>query len=263
MSKYNKDLVCSKITNRHIGSKIIFLDEVDSTNKYALSIIDQKPCVSGTVVVADSQYAGKGRLDRSWYSPKGVNLYLSVILIPDIKTEEVNILTFVSSVATVNTLLEYGLSPEIKWPNDVQVNRKKISGVLTEINMEGNKPGHVVVGIGINLNVDIDSLSEGDVDNLATSVYIEQGKKVNRNEFLIKLLNNLDECYECYIKHGKEFIYNLWESKWNGKGKTVSVNTEDDQFTGRCVGLDKDGFMLVHNQNDETVRIVSGDVVYI
>ncbi|NIU88210.1 MAG: biotin--[acetyl-CoA-carboxylase] ligase, partial [Nitrosopumilaceae archaeon] len=103
MSKYNKDLIYSKITNHHIGSKLIILDEVDSTNKYALSLLGNKPCVSGTVVVADSQYAGKGRLDRSWYSPKGVNLYLSVILMPGIKTEEVNILTFISSVATVNT----------------------------------------------------------------------------------------------------------------------------------------------------------------
>ena len=259
MYKYDKDYISSNITQKHIGTNLILLDEVDSTNKYALNLTEN-PDIGGTVIVADVQRAGKGRLERSWYSPKGVNLYMSLILKPGIESEEINILTFISSVATVNTLADYGIDSEIKWPNDVLIDKKKVSGVLTEINMHKNKLEYVVVGIGVNLNVDAASLKMSGLEDIATSVCIEQNEQVNRNEFLIKLLNNLDNCYESFLTFGKQHIYNEWTYRWKGKGKTVSVSTENEQFEGKCVGLDENGFMIVKKYSGETIKIITGDV---
>ncbi|NIP37692.1 MAG: biotin--[acetyl-CoA-carboxylase] ligase [Candidatus Dadabacteria bacterium] len=259
MYKLDKDLVFSNLTKNHIGRKLIILEEVDSTNDYAMKLVNEK-YVSGSVVIADIQYAGKGRLERKWHSPRGLNLYMSFILSPRIKAAEVNILTFISSIATVDTLAKYSIQSEIKWPNDVLINAKKVSGVLTEINMVKNKLEHVVAGIGVNLNMDSDALLSSGLSEIATSVYIENGKPVNRNEFLITLLNNLDVFYDNFMKLGKEYIYNQWSSRWYSRDKPVRVVMDNEQFDAICKGLDKEGFMIVQRDSGQTVKIVSADV---
>jgi BirA family biotin operon repressor/biotin-[acetyl-CoA-carboxylase] ligase len=259
MYKYEKSLVTKNIIKKHVGKKLIFLNEVDSTNNYAQRLAKEGE-IQGSVVVCDHQHAGKGRLDRKWFSPRGLNLYLSFILRPDIKIEDVNVFTFITSIATVNTLYEYGINSDIKWPNDVLINRKKVSGVLTELNISNNKLEYVVVGVGVNLNIHAAGLEGNKLLDTATSVYIEKGETVDRNQFLIKFLNNLDYCYDDYILRGKEYIYKQWTCRWDGKDKIVRVSMDKETFEAKCIGLDDKGYMIVEKHSGEMIKIVSGDV---
>lgn len=259
MYKYKKSLIAKKLTKNHIGKKLLFLDRVDSTNKYAQRLA-KSGVEEGLVVISDHQHAGKGRLDRSWFSPKGLNLYLSYILKPDIEIEDVNIFTFISSVAIVNTLSEYDINSDIKWPNDVLINQKKVSGVLTELNIGDDRVEYVVVGVGVNLNIDTAELDSNNLLDIATSVYIESGKKVDRNQFLIKMLNNTDKCYDNYLCLGKEYIYDKWSSMWKGQDRTARVSLDNETFEARCIGLDDKGYMIVEREKGKRLKVVSGDV---
>ena len=259
MYKYKKSLVAKNLAKKHVGKKLIFLDEVDSTNKYAERLAKGGE-MQGTVVVSDYQHDGKGRLDRKWFSPRGLNLYLSFILRPNIKVEDVNVFTFISSIATVNTLSEYDINSDIKWPNDVLINGKKVCGVLTELNIANSELEYVVVGVGVNLNIDAACLDDNKLLDTATSVCIEKGKIVNRNQFLVKFLNNLDYCYDNFICLGKEYIYKKWTDRWDGKDKIVRVDLDSDTFEARCIGLDDKGYMIVEKHSGERLKIVSGDV---
>nr|NIT12862.1 biotin--[acetyl-CoA-carboxylase] ligase [Candidatus Dadabacteria bacterium] len=212
------------------------------------------------VVVSDYQHTGRGRLDRRWVSPPASNIYMSCVLEPRIKIEEVNIFTFISSLATVNTLLEYEISSYIKWPNDVLIGGKKVCGVLTELNIHDDKLKSVVVGVGVNLNMDSKALESHDLAAVATSVYIESGKEVDRNQFLIKMLNNLDECYDKYSTEGKEYIIEKWTDRWSGKDRNASVSLDGQNFTARCVCIDDNGYLVVEKPSGQKITVVSGDV---
>jgi len=262
MNKYEKSLVIRNLVKKHIGKKLVFLNDVDSTNNYAEKLAKDGE-KEGCVVISDNQYAGKGRLDRQWVSPHGVNVYLSLILRPDIPIEDVNVLTFISSIATVNTLSEYNLNSGIKWPNDVLINQKKVSGVLTEINIADGKLEFVVVGVGVNLNIKAVDFNNNNLLDIATSIYIEKGETIDRNQFLIKFLNNLDCCYDNFINLGKKYIYNQWTDRWNGKDKMANVYLDKETFEAKCVGLDENGYMIVEKYSGERVKIVSGDVYVI
>jgi len=140
------------------------------------------------------------------------------------------------------------------------INGKKVCGVLTEINIAKSELEYVVVGVGVNLNIQASGLDGNDLLSTATSVCIEKGKTVDRNQFLVKFLNNLDYCYDNFICLGKEYIYNQWTDRWDGKDKIVRVNLDSDTFEARCIGLDDKGYMIVQKPSGERLKIVSGDV---
>lgn len=177
------------------------LDEIDSTSTYArknLADLDDFEVVS-----ADTQTSGHGQFERGWYcsAKNGGNIYVSIVLKPS-NIEHLNELTRYASFKTAQTLEEYGVKPTFKYPNDVLINGKKISGILAESVFLGNDFKGVIVGIGVNLNLDEDQIKNIDIP--ATSLYIETGASINKNEFLNKLLDNFKNDWEDFLLNGNK-----------------------------------------------------------
>lgn len=257
------NLIKSSIQTDLIGSEIIYFDEIESTNEYAKELAEHGD-LEGTLIIADHQKTGRGRLDRKWYSPRNVNLYFSIILRPKINVRDVNILTLISSISTVDTISEYGIKPYIKWPNDVVVNGRKISGVLTEINTKKETVDYVVVGVGINLNLTRKDLGEQEnLSEIATSMYIESGSLIDRNRFLINFIDNIDSTYVEYTENGKDIIVQKWMERWNGLNRKVIVRLDNESFFAKCKGLDESGYLVVEKPNGDKYTVYSGDVMII
>ncbi len=181
--------------------KILHLDEIDSTSVYARKNLQKLNDFE--VISADIQTLGHGQFERKWYSSNknGGNIYISIVLKPQ-NIEHLNELTRYASFKTAQTLEEYGLKPKFKYPNDILINGKKISGILAESVFSGNEFKGVVVGIGTNLNLDENEVKNIDIP--ATSVYIETGLQTDKNVFLNKLLNNFKNDWEDFLINGNK-----------------------------------------------------------
>jgi BirA family biotin operon repressor/biotin-[acetyl-CoA-carboxylase] ligase len=199
-----------------IGSKIHLFEEVESTNdiakRFALEGGEE-----GTVIISDSQSRGKGRDGHSWLSPKGMGIYLSVILKPNIPPTDVSQLTIVAGVATAQAIQDVShISISIKLPNDLMIRGKKLGGILLETSSTGNTLNYVIIGIGINVNTDVSSFPQG-VRSIATSIKEEKGVSLKRIRLIQRLLERLDEWYKIYISGGMEDIMKVWSEFVNRK----------------------------------------------
>ncbi len=195
--------------------EIFVYDTLDSTNTRAMLLASQgEP--EGTVVVADSQTGGKGRFGRSWISPPGVNLYMSVILRPPVPAGKAWVLTFLGALAVIGAIERLtGLRARGKWPNDVFLKGKKTAGVLAETSSgSGGIINYLVLGIGVNLNLEVQELPE-DLRSIATSVTAHYGRTINRSLFAAELINRLDDMYADFLLKGPGHIIESWKDKSN------------------------------------------------
>ena len=240
------------------GRKIIHRENVDSTNLFAFKLaLSGEP--EGTCVIAESQGTGKGRLGRKWFSPAGKNLYISVILRPDIHPSSVYPVTFLSSLAVYDTIGELsGIRPSLKWPNDVLINGKKVCGTLIELSTEADMVRFVVVGIGFNINMQYGEIDE-DIQKKATSLSIETKKVYERALVCGILLNHLEKHYRYFRQHGAQGTCRVWEERAAIKGKTLEINQMGESYKGIVEGIDRDGAMLL-NVDGEVKKIIAGDV---
>ncbi|HOS59245.1 MAG TPA: biotin--[acetyl-CoA-carboxylase] ligase [Syntrophorhabdaceae bacterium] len=240
--------------------EIIYKETIDSTNTYAFKLaLTGKP--EGTCIVAESQKSGKGRLNRTWFSPAYQNIYLSVILRPPVHPSKVYPITFLSSLAVHDTVKDLtGLPPTLKWPNDVLINGKKVCGTLLEISTEADMVSFVIIGIGFNINMDAQHTDES-IKDKATSLYMETGKTYNRTYVCAVLLSMLERYYSVFLEKGEREICNIWESKALIKGKYIEINQMTEVFRGISEGIDIDGAMLL-NINGEVKKIIAGDVLF-
>lgn len=242
-----------------IGRRIEAFAQLDSTNLRAAVLADDG-AAEGTVIVAEEQSAGKGRLGRRWSSPAGVNLYLSIILRPPIVPQEAVMLTFLSSLAVARTIeSESGLRPTVKWPNDVLLNGGKIAGLLNEMNAETERINHVILGIGVNLNMQRDQFPP-DLRYPATSLALELGRPVDRVTFCRALLCEIDRLYRDYLQSGGEAVRDGWLMYFHLAGQTVEVTLPDRTVRGVVQGLDSDGALLLQHADGHRERILAGDV---
>jgi BirA family biotin operon repressor/biotin-[acetyl-CoA-carboxylase] ligase len=256
-------LVASDIENglncRLIGQKVISFTETDSTNVQARRIAEEGG-IEGTVVVADQQNSGRGRLGRRWESPSGVNLYCSILLRPQIPVQQAPQLTFLSAVTVVETLKEVcQLTAEVKWPNDILVNGAKISGLLNEMSAETEQIHFVILGVGINLNMTASQFPDG-LNYPATSVLLETGKPVDRLVFLRAFLQRLDLYYAEFLQEGFAPIRDRWENLCNLINVQVEVDQGSHHCCGTVVGLDSDGALRLQLEDGKVERILAGDV---
>ncbi len=241
-----------------MGKKIIHRDVVDSTNtlafKLALAGEDE-----GTCVVAESQERGKGRLGRKWCSPIEKNIYLSIIVRPPIHPAVVYPVTFLSSLAVYDTIEETtGEKPVLKWPNDVLMHGKKLCGTLLELSTEADMVRFVIIGIGFNVNMDIDDMDE-EIRQKASSLSMETKKIYARVPLCGMLLNNLEKYYLLFRNKGEEEICRIWEERAAIKGKYMEINQMEESYRGICEGLSRDGAILL-NIDGRTQKIIAGDV---
>jgi BirA family biotin operon repressor/biotin-[acetyl-CoA-carboxylase] ligase len=244
---------------KRIGSEIICFSEIESTNTAAFHLAEEG-AEEGTVIIAETQSHGKGRLGRHWESPEGVNLYCSVVLRPPLPPQNAPQLTFLSAVAVAQAVENFtGLHPLIKWPNDILVNGKKVAGLLNEMSAETDQINFVIMGIGVNINMQVDQFP----DHLrypATSLVIEAGAKISRRGFTRSLIVSLDLLYANFLNHGFSRIREEWISRSALTGRKVRVCTESGDEFGTAAGIDEDGAFLIRSREGKTHRILSGDV---
>jgi BirA family transcriptional regulator, biotin operon repressor / biotin---[acetyl-CoA-carboxylase] ligase len=240
-----------------IGKEIVYRDTVDSTNALAFQLA-LSGCQDGTCVIAESQSAGKGRLQRHWCSPHAKNLYVSIVLRPEVHPSRIYPLSFISSLAVFDALASLGVKPRLKWPNDVLVGSKKVCGTLIELSTEADRVRFVVIGIGLNINMDSGDM-EPAVAGIATSLFLETKKRFERAPICGILLNGLEKYYDLAGQLGMEEVCRLWEERAEVKGTYMEVRQMDRVYRGISEGIDKDGALLL-NENGNVTRVIAGDV---
>nr|WP_320116597.1 biotin--[acetyl-CoA-carboxylase] ligase [uncultured Desulfuromonas sp.] len=251
--------VQSGLETRSIGQRVEYFTETDSTNLRAMELAEQG-AEEGTVVIADCQNGGRGRMGRRWTSPAGVNLYTSILLRPMIAPIQAAQLTFLSAVATARAFETVaGIDVQVKWPNDILVNGCKIAGLLNELSAETEGIHHVVLGIGANLNMTREQFPD-DLRRPATSVVLETGRPVSRIAFAQELYRQLDALYPLYQQQGFVPIRLAWEALFYLQGRKVQVDCGADVFTGMVAGLAEDGALLLDLEQGGQQVIYAGDV---
>jgi len=249
------------LETKWIGKKIHFFEAVDSTNTKAYEFA-LRGAREGEVVIAESQKKGRGRLGREWFSPPFSNLYLSVILRPKIPPHQASLITLMAAVATAEALRKFsGLDPRIKWPNDVLLNDRKVAGLLNEIHSEADRIHFVILGIGINLNMD-ESMVSKEIRSRATSLKKEMGQTISRKEFLKTLLEELETWYEVFLEEGGTIILEAWRDRAQIQGKQVNVTSFGETLRGVAIDVDADGALILETETGERKRVVAGDVEY-
>jgi BirA family biotin operon repressor/biotin-[acetyl-CoA-carboxylase] ligase len=244
---------------KRFGKRLFFLHEAGSTNDVAKELANYG-AEEGTVVIAETQTAGRGRLKRKWFSPKG-GLYFSIVLRPELSAEEAVKLVFVAGLAVANVLDEaYGLKVETKWPNDVLVNGKKICGVLCEMGTIGEKVNYAIIGTGINANVETEKELPKSLRALATSLESELGKKVKLEELFRVLLERLECVYEQFLKEGFNPILERWKSYAGFLGKQVAVAGDTESFCGLALDVDSEGALVLRLDDGIVKRVFVGDL---
>lgn len=238
---------------------IIELEEVNSTNLYAKENLDRLE--DKTVIIAKAQTCGRGRFDRKWIDLGEGNLFMTIVLKPSNSFEEVySNLTQYLSVTLALVLEEYGLSPKIKWPNDVMVNGGKISGILSETVMQGSKFKGLVLGIGVNLNADKKDLKQIK-ERVATALNIELERKyIDKNLFTEKLLHEFFKNYEEFLKQGFVMIKKYYIEKCNFLGREISVQVFNKKKTGIAKEINNFGELILENKNEEFI-LTMGDIL--
>lgn len=253
------DKIQEKLQTKKIGKKILYLHKTGSTNDIAKKLANYG-AYEGTIVIAETQTAGRGRLDRKWFSPKG-GLYFSVILRPKITVKESVKLVFVAGLAVAEVLHEkYRLQVETKWPNDVLVKGRKVCGILSEMKTRGEKVDYVVIGIGINANVDVKKEFPEELKTNATSVENELGRKVMLEELFRLLLEKFENIYEQFTREGFTQVLERWKKYASFLGKNVEVIGEIRRLRGLAIDVDDDGTLVLKLENGTVKHMFSGDV---
>ena len=233
-------------------------DLVDSTNRWANDLA-KEGAFEGTVCVANAQTAGRGRRGRSWVSPAGESIYMSMILRPKISPEKASMLTLVMGLSVVQACRQlYDVDAQIKWPNDMVIHGKKVCGILTEMNLDGAKIGHVIVGTGINVN---QKLFENEIQNTATSLALELGREVDREELLDVVLKTFASNYEKFLE--AEDMSQLLDA-YNGvlvnKDKEIRVLDPTGEYNGVSGGINQRGELLVTKEDGTCECVYAGEV---
>lgn len=240
---------------------VIKLDETDSTNEYAKKLA-KSGASHGTVVVARKQSEGKGRLGRSFESKEDKGIYMSIIQRPDMEPLEASRLTLIAAVAVREALAKTcQLQCDIKWPNDIVVEGKKVCGILTEMSTENGRVKYVVVGIGVNVS---NKEFGVELSHIATSVYMETGRHYDIDKLISEIINKYDAYYEKYMKAGDlSVIKDDYQRYLVNIGKTVRVLNQIS-IEGICIGIDDEGDLLVEVEREDgskyIEKVISGEV---
>lgn len=237
----------------------IFFDEIDSTNNYCKYIAEQGFSKT-TVIVSDAQTAGRGTKGRNFYSPKGTGLWFSILLKPSIPINELSFLTLLTSVALNDTLKAFSINTTIKWPNDIILNDRKLSGILIESKINNNKLlEYVIIGIGINVNLNKEDFSD-ELKEKAISLKIATGKEYDRYEILKVFIFNFENYFNKFIDGNKKFILNKYKANSFVLNKKVNLKYKDKTKIVIPIDILEDGALLVKDQKSNIEKIVSGEI---
>lgn len=250
------------LATRWLARRIEWLEETDSTNRVAQDLA-RAGAPHGTAVVAEGQTAGRGRLGRRFFSPPGLNLYTSIVLRPALDTASAPTLILAAAVAVaaaVATIVDDPAAVEIKWPNDVLLGGLKTSGILMEMGAEATRVAHLVLGIGVNLNVPREDFPE-EFREVATSLSSHLGRPVDRVAFARRLYGTLEEVLDLHAARGFEAVRPRFEARFRMPGRRLRVlQVGGDELAGTCLGIDADGALRLRRDDGGIARVVAGDV---
>lgn len=255
MDNLSPELIAAGLGTLWLARHIVYYESVGSTNDEARRLA-QAGTPEGTLVIAEEQTAGRGRLGRQWLAPAGQALLFSLIFYPTIEPRYLYQLTMLSSLACVQAVAEQtGLRPAIKWPNDLLLDDRKLAGILSEVGQAGERL-YVVVGIGLNVNVDFSAWPE--LRQQATSLSEALGQPVPRLPLLQEILRRIEVGYD-RLRAGHS-PYDEWVANLATLGKPVRVTTPEGILEGQASGVDPDGALCVTLADGSTKRILAGDV---
>ena len=256
------DVLKRLLATRTLGRNLRVEVQTASTNDIAKRLaLDGAP--DGTVVLADQQLQGRGRQGRSFASPAGVGIYMSLMLRPRVEISILPQLTLVAAVATAEAIEETGsLSVELKWPNDIILEKKKAGGILTESLIQPGLPPAAVIGIGINVNTALDHFPS-ELRDKVTSLALATGRFVPRLRLAAAILGHFEPLYDTFQQKGLAPVLPRWLHYGRVAGKPVRCTTERGVEEGVALGLDVDGALLVRSHEGPRIRVVSGEVVFL
>ena len=257
---FNPDILARALKAGLFGKNIIFKDTIGSTNVF-LKRLAEEGASEGTVVIADEQSAGLGRLGREWFSKKGENLLFSVLLRPRLPPSKLFVVTMIFALAGIDAIKETsGLNAMIKWPNDIYIDGKKIGGILAEFSVVQGVVQHLVLGMGLNVNWNPEM--EKTLLYPTSSIFAETRERVSREEMLVNLLKQLAiSYYEVERDMARtERFYEKWNEKSLILGKTVVIETGKERIEGEVAGIDRDGALTLITAGGVVRKFVCGDV---
>lgn len=248
----------SRMQTEWAGRRAVCLDTVDSTNNYAKKLAETGEA-HGTLVAAEMQSGGRGRRGRSWVTPRGTAIAMSIIVRPQIRPEHASMLTLVMGAAAARAITQTtGLDVQIKWPNDLVVGGKKLSGTLTEMSAELERIHYVVIGTGINANI---TEFPEELHQTATSLQLELGKPVNRSELICACMKEFEKDYEKFIQRKDlSLLWDDYQAILVNRGREVRVLEPAGEYRGVARGIDELGRLLVERENGQMEKVFAGEV---
>ena len=259
-------LLPQEIKNRlfttYIGRKIYYFPELESTNIIAKEKATHKEegVNEGTIVVAEKQSAGKGRLGRNWFSPAG-GIWLSIILYPQLSPSYIPRITLMTAVAVVKAIERCTkIKTQVKWPNDILINGKKVCGILTEMSAELDLINWVVVGIGVNVNIKQQEFPE-DIREMTTSLKEALRKEISRVRLVQMFLKEFERYYKLFKRREFSSILKEWKSCSHTLGKKIKINIGENVVTGEAIDINERGALILKKKNGELIEIISGTII--
>ena len=256
--------ITSELKTKFIGQKVYYFDTISSTQDQALKMANESEN-NGSVIIAETQTGGKGRDGRKWISPKG-GISFSIILHPKFDISITTLFPIASSLALSKAIENtFKITPELKWPNDLTIKGNKISGILVDAALESNKIESLVLGVGINFNVDVKAIKKilKETPNFyGVSSLSEYNKKIKPIQLVQNFFVELEKIYELLNKKQTKNIISEWTKRSSTIGKNVEVNTSDGKIKGKAIKIDEDGALIISNKN-KTDKVIAGDIIHL
>ncbi|RWZ60289.1 biotin--[acetyl-CoA-carboxylase] ligase [Halobacillus fulvus] len=247
------------LDTKWIGRNLHHFGQVESTQEIAHQLAKQgKP--HGTVIIADEQVKGKGRMSREWHSPKGQGIWMSILLRPELPPVQAPQLTLLAATVLAKVVEQCtGLRPSIKWPNDLLVHHKKLSGILTEMQAEQDKIQYVILGIGVNVNQEREQIPEH-LLHKATSLKVESGEVQNIHSTIQAILRQFESSYDQYMENGFAFVKEVWEQYGYRIGEEVTISTMKREWPATLIGIEEDGALLARDRSGKEEKLYSAEI---
>ena len=256
--------ITNGLKTKTIGQQAYYFDSLESTQNQALKMADN-PTNNGSVIIAEKQTGGKGRSGRKWVSPKG-GIWLSLILYPKFDISITTLFPIASSLALSKSIEQvFKISPELKWPNDLTIKSKKIAGMLVDVSLESNKIEKLVLGVGINFDVDAKSIEKKlkNTPNFYGVASLGDYKKDVKAPYFVQVFFiELEKIYESLNKRDIKKIILEWTKRSSTIGKEVEIDTVNGKVKGKAIKIDDDGALVV-NSNNKIIKIIAGDVIHL
>lgn len=254
-----RDKIKTVLTTQLFGNKIFAFWSIGSTNEFAYTRALQGE-TEGTLVIAEEQRKGRGRMSRHWDSIFNKGLWFSLILCPNLAASNAGLIPYLGSVSVAEAVENFiNLTPDVKWPNDLLFHSRKFCGILSEVEFDHKKVKFIILGIGINVNHRLEDFPEQYRDR-ATSLRIVTNRKINRLDLLAQVISRLEDNYLHVIKYGFDPILIKWKQRCPQFGKNIVIIQDDVKFEGKFKDLDREGRLMLQMRSGELKRIVAGDI---